>query len=410
MRRALLFLVPPLALLPVVIFACSETKVPSNDAGTDDRPLGSDVSFTTEEVNLDNLSGPVDVVRDTFGVVHVYATTPEDALRVEGYQVGRDRTVQLELVRRFSEGRIAEMFGDASPGFIDSDIDQRTIGLTRVAKAMYDALAPDSDEKKWLDAFADGINQFYARVQAGDEPLPRTIVGFQPKFLTPWSGVDSLAIARYQSQNLSFDGGDDVDATEFAEKVRAEFAPNHADPARAKRSGLLLDLLRVQPFGTATPLKGFPNDLMHTQSLDVSPRAVGKTLRVDPKLLASTRAWREAGHSGEAFFGDLETRGSNNWAVGKAKSSTGNALVASDPHLSLTSPPFFWMVHLDVHAKPGGDASRDMNAIGLAFPGIRPSSPRWRDTGPPARRPACTWSAGSTRRRSGRTACRSRAC
>ena len=244
MRRALLFLVPPLALLPVVIFACSETKVPSNDAGTDDRPLGSDVSFTTEEVNLDNLSGPVDVVRDTFGVVHVYATTPEDALRVEGYQVGRDRTVQLELVRRFSEGRIAEMFGDASPGFIDSDIDQRTIGLTRVAKAMYDALAPDSDEKKWLDAFADGINQFYARVQAGDEPLPRTIVGFQPKFLTPWSGVDSLAIARYQSQNLSFDGGDDVDATEFAEKVRAEFAPNHADPARAKRSGLLLSSSR----------------------------------------------------------------------------------------------------------------------------------------------------------------------
>jgi len=120
-------------------------------------------------------------------------------------------------------------------------------------------------------------------------------------------------------------------------------------------------------------MKGFPNDGMHTLGLEVGARRAhprAATPKVDPSVVAATRGWRAATHAGEAFFGDLDTRGSNNWAVGKAKSSTGHAIVASDPHLSLSSPPVFWMVHLDVHAKSGGDASRDLNAVGLSFPGI----------------------------------------
>lgn len=366
LRRTL----PPVGFCLAAAFACSETSVPNPIPQADGRPLGDDVPFTTEQVELDGLQGPVDVVRDTYGTIHIYATSVADALRVEGYQVGRDRTVQLELIRRFSEGRTAEMFGDVSPSLIDGDIEQRTIGLTRTAKAMYDALAPDSDEKLWLDAFADGVTQYYARVASGDEALPRAIVGFQPKFLTPWSGIDSLAISRYQSQNLSFDGSDDVDASEFAQKARAEFFAGHADPARQKRAGLLLDMWRFAPLAGATPLKGFPNDGLHVLGLEPSQTPPIVTPRVGAGLLASTKGWRAASHLGEMFFGDLETRGSNNWAVGAGKSATGHALVASDPHLSLSSPPVFWMVHLDVRAKPGGDASKDLNATGLAFPGI----------------------------------------
>ena len=173
-------------------------------ATADGRPLGNSVPVTGN-VQMDGLVGPVDVVRDSFGMIHIYATSVADAIRTQGYQVARDRSVQLELIRRTAEGRTAEVFGNVSAGLIDDDITQRTIGLTRVAQKMCDALDPKSDERLWLDAFADGVSQFYARVQTGDEQLPKGMIGLNPAILTKWTCTDSLAVARYQSQALSFD-------------------------------------------------------------------------------------------------------------------------------------------------------------------------------------------------------------
>src|SRR5262249_6603574 len=66
----------------------------------------------TGTVNVAGLTGPVDVLRDTYGAVHIYAANAADAFRVQGYQVARDRTVQLELLRRSATGRLAEVFGN----------------------------------------------------------------------------------------------------------------------------------------------------------------------------------------------------------------------------------------------------------------------------------------------------------
>jgi penicillin amidase len=334
----------------------------------DDRPLGNDVNFTTETVEMDGLTGPVDVVRDAFGMIHIYANDPADAVRVEGYQVARDRTVQLELIRRFSEGRTAEVFGQVSPSLIDNDISQRTLGLTRTSQKVYDALPTDGDERKWLNAFADGVSQLYARIRSGDYDLPKTIVGFQRDFLTDWTGVDSLVIARYQAQNLSFDAGDDVNLSAFFDAVHTQFAATQMDPQRKRRAGIGLDLIRFAPVDPTTNLMGFPNDTMHT--LDWTPSLPPSTFRPNRTLLDDARAWTNSISASEIFFGDRTARGSNNWMVNPSKSATGHAMVASDPHLSLSSPAVFWMVHLDVHAKPGADNSKDLNTAGLAFPGI----------------------------------------
>jgi penicillin amidase len=357
--------------LPLFALAasCNETVPPG--AG-DGRPLGTEV-VVTDELELDNLQGPVDVVRDSFGVVHIFATSPEDALRVQAYQVGRDRHAQVELIRRTAEGRMAEVFGDVSPDLVDDDIAQRTLGLHRVGKVMYEKLDPNGEEKAWLDAYADGLTQYGQRLQAGDESLPRAIVGMQPKFFTPWTGADSLAVARLQSAELSFDANDDVERQELADAVRSIFSPTAMDPERARRSGLLRDVLRWAPLDPATPLMGFPNDPMLQKDQTGTPPAgpSGKptmaTMRLPRALLASTRGWRNAVASGTRIFGDYETRGSNDWIVGKEKSATGNPLVANDPHLSLSSPAVFWMVDFHVVAK---DPAKSFHAGGMAFPGI----------------------------------------
>src|SRR5262249_37220609 len=57
--------------------------------------------------------------------------------------------------------------------------------------------------------------------------------------------------------------------------------------------------------------------------------------------------------------------GSNNWVVAGAKSATGNAMVANDPHLQLQFPPLF---HLSVMTS--SNAADNLDLAGGTFPGI----------------------------------------
>ncbi len=377
MRRTLLLALAGASAL--VIPSASSLVGCSSDNGTPPvaRPLG-DTPGIDEHVQLDHLEGPVDVVRDQYGMVHIYATTVGDALRVEGYQVGRDRTAQLELIRRTAEGRTAEVFGAVSPGLVDDDISARTIGLTRVAQKMYDALDPGGDERKWLDAFADGVSQFYARIQSGDEQLPRAMVGLPQAIFTPWTGVDSLAVARYQSEALSFDAGSDISRQNFLDVLQSVFVGTSPDAELARRAGLERDLLRFAPLDPTTTLPGFPNDTSMTQSFVPPNKKVARSrlpeklrsVHVPQALIDTTSGWLAAQKETEHYFGDLLTRGSNDWIVNADKTASGKSLLANDPHLSLSSPPVFWTVQLDVHAPPGGDSSKDMDIAGIAFPGI----------------------------------------
>ena len=196
----------------------SSSSAPAPDVAATG-PFGDGVAVT-QYVHLDNLQGPVDVVRDEHGTVHIFATNLPDAVRVEAYQMGRDRTAQLELFRRVAEGRTAELLGDVSPDLVDNDITMRTIGLTRAAKLIYAQYAEGSESKAVLDAFADGVSQFNARLQTGDEVLPRQAVGIARSAFEPWTPVDVLAVARLQTQNLAYSADLDIALQDLADASR----------------------------------------------------------------------------------------------------------------------------------------------------------------------------------------------
>lgn len=63
----------------------------------------------------------------------------------------------------------------------------------------------------------------------------------------------------------------------------------------------------------------------------------------------------------------LGMTGSNNWVVAPSKSASGHALLASDPHLSLSAPAVFWMVHVSVDSTKEEDK---LDFAGLSFPGL----------------------------------------
>ena len=327
-------------------------------------PFGVEPAVT-QTVHLDHLSGPVDVVRDKQGMVHIFATNANDAMRVQAYQMARDRTAQLELVRRNATGRLAEAFGDLSPGLIDGDIATRTIGLNRVAKATYDALPEGGELRGWVDAFADGVSQFNARLQTGEETLPAAMTILPKAAFEAWTGADVLAVGRLQSQALAYSADDEISQTEFVESARLAFPATSTDASVKKRAGLLVDLVRFAPLDPTLAMDAVPNDLSHTQD-HVPPRAPHAP-RISLDLLESTRGFRAAAALVRSPYGKRGFLGSNNWVVGPTRTATGHAMVASDPHLSLSAPSVFWMMHMNV---TDPDPAKSLEFAGLAFAGI----------------------------------------
>ncbi len=356
-------LLPLLLALTSQIPACgggedSQTRSPAatpNEQG----PLGERADLPVDAtVALKNLSGPVDVVRDKYGRPHVYASTVADAMRVEGFLIAKDRHLQLELLRRVSEGRVAEMLGDADPGLVDTDIGFRTVGLHRVAKKQYAALPEGSELKTILDAYADGVTQAYRGIKDGSVEIPPDIGHFLKGFLTDWDGADSLAMGRLQTWLLSYDADSEIDLSAAMSALQSTFVSSASDAGVARRAGLERDLVRFAPADPATSRVGFPTTKSAKKPAVLPRPAVTAAARLAPVMTAMKRA--KAIVAPEGF-------GSNNWAVMGAKSATGHALVASDPHLSLSAPAVFYPIDLEV---ADADPQKALKVSGLAFPGI----------------------------------------
>src|SRR4051812_45383781 len=66
------------------------------------------------EIALPGLSQPVEILRDRWGIAHIYARNEPDLFFAQGYSAARDRLFQLELWRRQSTGTMAEIQGPAA--------------------------------------------------------------------------------------------------------------------------------------------------------------------------------------------------------------------------------------------------------------------------------------------------------
>ena len=337
-------------------------------------PLGQrDDLPVDQELQLDNLAGPVDVVRDKYGRPHIYATSIADAVRVEGYLVARDRTLQLEVLRRLSEGRMAEMLGLADETLIDTDISFRHIGLHRVAKKQYAAL-PEGEVKTALDAFSDGVTQAYQQLKSGKIKLPDGIIGITPDFFTDWHGDDTLAIGRLQTYLLSYDGDGDVSNTGVLDAARLTYRADAADPLDVKRAGIERDLLRFAPATNATTTDAYPAQGLKSYKpgqKGSSPAPGQKGSKMSKAVLAqrvvreaAVKRYLDAVKKVRDLLAD-EGFGSNNWGVMPSKSATGHTLIASDPHLNLTAPSIFYPVSMSVKSD-----AESLEVGGVAFPGI----------------------------------------
>ena len=103
------------------------------------------------------VSEPVSVSFDALGVPHIRAASLEDALFVQGYVTAQDRLCQMDLLRRFAAGELAEVFG---PAALEADRDSRRLRLRRIAEDAYTHLPPA--DRAAFAAYTRGVNAFIA--------------------------------------------------------------------------------------------------------------------------------------------------------------------------------------------------------------------------------------------------------
>jgi penicillin amidase len=270
------------------------------------------------DARLLGLHERADVLRDRYGVPHIFAADRHDLFFVQGYVTAQDRLWQMDLYRRAAAGRLAEVLGE--PG-LESDRFMRTVGLARAAALDLAIASPAALEI--VQAFADGVNKFIE--QHGESlPVEFLILGYKPE---PWSATDSLSLAKLQLY--------DAAGNYTQELLRAGIA---------ERLGL--DVLNTLLPDPGTSVAYDPSE-WHQVAADL---AIGGDVSV-PGAVAL----------GEILGGAGQGLGSNCWALSGARTKSGKPLLAGDPHLPVRNPSIWYEVGL---------STGDLSLIGFAIPGV----------------------------------------
>ncbi len=215
-----------------------------------------------------------------------------------------------------------------------------------------------AEHKGIVDAYANGVTQYFRALRNKEAALPAGILIIQSDAFTDFTGEDALAIARLQTYLLSYDGDADISWTLQINALRSGFPADSMDPALAARSGLVKDLFRFAPADPAITTPDYPKGKSGTKPKAPAPKVQG--------LAEQTARYRAAYRQIKDLVAP-EGFGSNNWGVVGAKSSTGHAIVASDPHLQLSAPAVFWPVSMEVKSS---DPAKSWKVSGISFPGI----------------------------------------
>ncbi len=154
-------------------------------SGTIDAPLGA----------------PATVSFDTHGEPHIRAANAEDAFFLQGYVTAQDRLFQMDALRRFAGGTLAEVLG---PTLLESDRDSRKLRMRRIAEDAYITL-PDADRAAFA-AYTRGVNHFIA-THLHNLPVEFTLLNYQPR---PWSAVDCLLLCLHMYRSLTTTWKDEI--------------------------------------------------------------------------------------------------------------------------------------------------------------------------------------------------------
>jgi penicillin amidase len=274
------------------------------------------LAVVSGELSMPGLREPVRVLRDRWGVAHIYAKNQHDLFFAQGVVASQDRLFQMELWKRAGQGRLSEILG---PAALQRDISARALMYRGDMQQEYQSYSADA--KEILTAFTDGINAYVVSLAAPGGPglpIEFQLAGFLPD---TWHPEDCLnRMAAYSMTGNA------------ASELNSARALTELGPAKAAK------LFHFDP------------------PVALDPAADSDFTGLSPRLLDSLM-----GSDERIDFNPAPREGSNNWTIAGALTVSGKPLLANDPHRVVALPSLRYMVHL---IAPG------WNVIGAGEPSL----------------------------------------
>lgn len=265
---------------------------------------------TSGSLSLTALSAKVEVLRDRWGVAHIYAQNEADLFCAQGYVQAQDRLWQMELNRRAVLGRLAGLFGERA---LDVDLMTHRSGLAEAAARDLEALDPAS--ASLIDSYCAGVNAFIEQKRL---PVEFTLLRYEP---SAWTPLDVVGVGKLMAWSLSGNYQTELIRARLLNRLGSELAS------------------KLEPiFPQGQPI--------------ISPPGA----RYEGVAEAVLDAYHR--HSFLPFI--EQGGGSNNWTVSGCLTDTGSAMLANDPHLALQMPNIWYEAHLNCP---------EMDVIGASLPG-----------------------------------------
>ncbi len=287
----------------------------------------------TEDLRIPGLEQSVEILKDRWGISHIYAQTEHDLFFAQGYNAARDRLFQFEIWRAQATGTTAALLG---PRAIERDHGTRLFKFRGDMTQEMNHYHPRGAQI--IPAFVAGVNARIDEMLANPEQLPVTfkLMGIKPQHWTP-----EVVISRHQGLlgNITNElaTGRAVCAV-GADKVKelTYFHPHEPD-------------LTLDPLINCDSLTD--NDILHLYN------AYRATLRFEPEDIALA-AQRSDQSSFQQLAALLDTQeqelagrskddiGSNNWVVSGELTQDGYPMMINDPHRAQAVPSLRYWVHL----------------------------------------------------------------
>lgn len=267
--------------------------------------------------SVPGLDSPVEILRDAWGVPHVYAREGHDLFFAQGYTQAQDRWWQMEFCRLASQGRLTELVGKSA---LATDVQVRALGLGKISKLEWQRY--DVESASYLRAFADGVNAYLAERDPGELALEYSalrLAGQEPE-IEPWSPIDSLTYARFFQFQLS---------------ANADFEQAFAQLQRDAGPTMVEDL--------------FPSDT-YNERWTILQEADYPYLAGSAGPHVPAPGARPSADDTVANQGHHPGLGSNGWTVSGRLTQNGRPMLAYDSHLSGTLPSPWYEIGL--HCEP----------------------------------------------------------
>ncbi len=249
----------------------------------------------------------VEILRDPWGIPHVFADTDAGAFYGLGYAAAEDRAFQMTYSLRLIQGRLSEVVGQVqklgrNTTSVDHDRKMRTFGFYRAARRT--AANLEAEPRNLLQAYCDGVNDWFREQKNDLHPL-FVQTGLEPE---PWTPADCLASWWHLGQFFATDGTRDL----IAGRNRGRM------PQRPP------GLSEMPPDDSAAVVK----------RTDLTPEWIK---RVDRYADEHGLRIGESAAKGPKF--------SHAWVVGGRRTTTGSAVLVSDPQTPVRNPSLFHEFH-----------------------------------------------------------------